>query len=362
MNRLQPLPSRDGKHEVFFHRPSRGMEKHEGGTNRTGSTDVSGNVAATSGTGNEKRFKASAWKRWSHERMGTKDRGGREVLVRPPKMPWMLKPLKHRYVGYFHSFQLEKSSATNQEAPSVANLKPGMPLSQRKSMVNMSTFQPPMAKLKNKKSDTHGQQQKILDSEMFGLIHTVQKSILIAAADPMGDCSWSLPYPKTYEVLPELLAHAGDWASFKLVMTDLMFLWRKLQGGDQLSLLHLYEQGSLALFAQGVRSERLEAFSDFFFHHLRNLSADPNRLFAVANASRNEYVIAGLNTLLSKHSRFLDETHSSLQDEDGLGIAGKRNKVSHFSFSFLCSTNTRFYMDSSPPPYRLSERPLGWSK
>ena len=58
-------------------------------------------------------------------------------------------------------------------------------------------------------------------------IYTVKKEILTTAADPMGDCSWTLPFPKTYEVLPDLAAKAGDWDVFKSVMTDLLFLWRK---------------------------------------------------------------------------------------------------------------------------------------
>ena len=176
-------------------------------------------------------------------------------------------------------------------------------------MIGLQGFDPGAGK-----QHPHGSDSKhIADVESFGNIHVINKSMLISQADPMGDCSWSLPYPKTYETLPDILARAGDWTSVKLVMTDLMFLWRKLQGGNQMSLLHLYEKASLALFAQGIYSERLESFNDFFFHHLRHLSENPNLLFGMAAASRNEYVKQTLDNLLGKSESFVQclyEIHS----------------------------------------------------
>ena len=127
-----------------------------------------------------------------------------------------------------------------------------------------------------------------------------------------GSCSWGLPYPKTYEVLPDLLAKAGDWISFKLIMTDLLFLWRKLQSGNQLSLLHLYNEASLAMFAQGLQSQRLEGFREFFFEHLRHLSENPNLLFGIANLSRNEYVRKSVTDLIDKSQQFITDVHSKV--------------------------------------------------
>ena len=126
-------------------------------------------------------------------------------------------------------------------------------------------------------------------------------------------CSWTLPYPKTYEVLPDLLAKAGDWVSFKLIMTDLVFLWRKLQGGNQLALLHLYDEASLAMFAKGLQSQRLDGFRDFFFEHLRHLTEHPNLLFGIASLSRNEYVKKSITDLLEKSEQFITDVHSKVQ-------------------------------------------------
>ena len=68
--------------------------------------------------------------------------------------------------------------------------------------------------------------------------------------DPHGDCSWGLPYPRTYEQLPELLLKSGDWGSFTFIMCDLMFLWRKLQCGNEMELLSLYAQAAVVLEAK----------------------------------------------------------------------------------------------------------------
>ena len=72
----------------------------------------------------------------------------------------------------------------------------------------------------------------------------------IQQTDPHGDCSWGLPYPRTYEQLPELLLKSGDWGSFTFIMCDLMFLWRKLQCGNEIELLSLYEQAAVVLEAK----------------------------------------------------------------------------------------------------------------
>ena len=152
-----------------------------------------------------------------------------------------------------------------------------------------------------------------VSTEKFTKIYLVNKSLLINSADPMGNCSWSLPYPKTYEMLPGLMANNSDWESFKMVMTDLMFLWRKLQGGNQSDLLHLYEKASLALFAQGMHSDRLEAFSEFFFHHLRHLMEEPNMLFSSACASRDTYVKETILDLLGKNENFINQQKENLE-------------------------------------------------
>lgn len=95
-------------------------------------------------------------------------------------------------------------------------------------------------------------------------------------------------------------------------MTDLLFLWRKLHGGNQLSLLHLYNEASLAMFAQGLQSQRLDGFREFFFEHLRHLSEDPNLLFGIANLSRNDYVKTSVTDLIDKSQQFIMDVHSKV--------------------------------------------------
>ncbi len=118
---------------------------------------------------------------------------------------------------------------------------------------------------------------------------------------------------ETYEMLPELMAENGDWQSFKMIMTDLMFLWSKLQGGNETELLHLYERARLALFAQRMHSDRLEDFSEFFFHHLRFLSEEPNLLFTFAFANRNSYVKQTIVDLVDKNEKFINQRIEDLE-------------------------------------------------
>ena len=248
-------------------------------------------LAETGSTGDSTHTVAQGgWVRLSHHRIDDYDRpfhrgvlqDGRDVLhVRPPKQPWTLKPLKTRS----ETPAGEKQLAAMKGMKSMKHL-PGI-------KARSTRTRPAMAYQEWK-------------------IYTVKKEILTTAADPMGDCSWTLPFPKTYEVLPDLAAKAGDWDAFKSVMTDLLFLWRKVQGGNPLTLLQIYEEAGLTLFAKGLRSERLEDFRNFFFHHLRHLAANPNLMFGYAAVSQNRYVKQSLNQLLQKAEHFVQEVRAKV--------------------------------------------------
>ena len=256
------------------------------------------------------------WKRWSHERVG----GQHELYVPPRKRPWTLKPVKPKTA----ESDEQKSTETNIHTGRAKLLKHsesmlpliGMRNSNREA--SKSTFSSEAGK-RSPDGDFLGNHRmrempSLTGKKTSSRIYAISKTMLITAADPAGDYSWSLPYPKTYEVLPNLLADAGDWGSFKMLMTDLLFLWRKLQSGNQVALLQLYEKSSLALFATGLRSERLQAFSDFFFEHLRHLE-NPNQLFILAASSRSEYIKQSLNDLLSKFEHFLEDLQKLLLQE-----------------------------------------------
>jgi hypothetical protein len=244
------------------------------------------------------------WSRWSHERVdASHHHSGDAVTVRPPKHPWTLKPLRIHPSSCTHGV-LGSNSVLGTRASPLLSIAQGK-IAHTSSMI---IFKSPESSVPSSSPPLH-----LVDNEMFTKIYTVSKSLLINAADPAGNCSWSLPYPKTYEMLPELMAENGDWQSFKMIMTDLMFLWRKLQGGNQTELLLLYERASLALFAQRMHSERLEDFSEFFFHHLRHLSEEPNLLFAFAVASRNSYVKNSMLELVDKHEKFINERIKDLE-------------------------------------------------
>jgi len=141
----------------------------------------------------------------------------------------------------------------------------------------------------------------------------IRKALLIQSADPLGDFSWSLPQPKTYETLAEMLAKAQDWSAFITLMTDFMFLWRKLQCGDQMGLLHLYDLSTVALSDSGLRSERLVAFFDFFCRNFRTLRTKGTvQLFRLASLSRDSYVKGALRNLRLQSERFVQDWHDRL--------------------------------------------------
>jgi hypothetical protein len=262
------------------------------------------------------------WSRWSHERLdASHHQSGDAVTVRPPKHPWTLKPLRRHPTlvngmlsgpAGTHGVLGSSSVLGTRESP-LLSIAPGK-IARSSSM---KIFKSPEHNNSSPSSLPH----HLVDNDKFTKIYTVSKSLLINAADPMGNCSWTLPYPKTYEMLPELMAENGDWQSFKMIMTDLMFLWRKLQGGNQTELLHLYERASLALFAQRMHSERLEDFSEFFFHHLRFLSEEPNLLFAFAFASRNSYVKQTMLDLVDKNEKFINQWIEDLEQARILAAA-----------------------------------------
>jgi hypothetical protein len=286
------------------------------------------------------------WSRWSHERVDASHYdSGDAVTVRPPKHPWTLKPLRHQttMVNGMRSGAagthgvLGSSSVLGTRASPLLSIAPGK-IAHTSSVI---IFKSPAHNNSSPSSSP-----RLVDNEKFTKIYTVSKSLLINAADPVGNCSWSLPYPKTYEILPELMAENGDWQSFKMIMTDLMFLWRKLQGGNQTELLHLYERASLALFAQKMHSERLEDFSEFFFHHLRFLSEEPNMLFAFAVASRNSYVKQATLDLVDKNEKFINQRIEDLERARVLAAADtcRRRSLSVVLKLFLIpASSLQFY-------------------
>lgn len=284
------------------------------------------------------------WKRWSHERVdGVHQETGKQVYVRPPKQPWTLKPLK---------CQTDSPTSFSRHEDRHEDLVKAGPQSKfpKRSVSLIQLFPiPDIQQNEANQSGMHVVNDKSKD-KFLGRIHTINKALLIASADPMGDCSWSLPYPKAYEILPEILASAGDWVSFKLIMTDLVFLWRKLQGGNPISLLCQYEKASLALFARGLHSERLEEFSEFFVDHVRHLSENPNMIWSIAAGSRNDYVKREVSELLAKTERFIEDLSKKLENQNrrlSLILGSSRVMVLLFANGPLIACSPCFCLPSS---------------
>ena len=143
--------------------------------------------------------------RLSHERLDPSLPSAVNGLVRPPKKPWALPPVK--------------SSLSSKRGPQGAG-----------------------------KEETKGLNVKRDRAVLSGpedLVYAVSKALLIQQADPEGDSSWGIPNPKSYENLPVMMANAKDWVSFTILMTDLMFLWRKMQCGGLVDLLEAYKDSKL---------------------------------------------------------------------------------------------------------------------
>lgn len=59
------------------------------------------------------------------------------------------------------------------------------------------------------------------DSAVNDAIHKAIRALSIKSADLQGDFTWTVPHPTTYSQLPDRLAAAQDWQTFKLIMCDL---------------------------------------------------------------------------------------------------------------------------------------------
>ena len=240
----------------------------------------------------------------SHERVTPRGPRWANGEVRPAKQPWKVP------VG------------ASLQCP--ARSKSLSPVKRPKRLVQKSlTPQPPLRAGKLARPDPHGsltsmrQQQEpgrtlFTESRTFSRMYQIRKRLLIQAADPLGDGSWGLPYPKTYETLAEMLASANDWGSFSLVMTDFMFLWRKLQC-NQMDLLHIFDDSTVTLAKNGAQSARLQAFHHLLSKNASILSSDPNRLFRLASMSRDGYVKSALRDLQTQSERFVKEWHGRLR-------------------------------------------------
>jgi hypothetical protein len=240
----------------------------------------------------------------SHERVTPRGLRWASGEVRPAKQPW----------------QLPVGASLQRPARS----KSLSPVKRPKRLVQKSlTPQPPMRAGKLARPDAHGSLTSmrplqepgstlITESRTFSRMYQIRKRLLIQAADPLGDCSWGLPYPKTYETLAEMLASANDWGSFSLLMTDFMFLWRKLQC-NQMDLLHIFDDSKITLAENGSQSARLQAFHRLLSKNASILSNDPNSLFRLASLSRDGYVKSALRDLQTQSERFVKEWHGRLR-------------------------------------------------
>ena len=86
-----------------------------------------------------------------------------------------------------NSFQQSALIAHSPKAAEIAQLKSSM-VATSKSTVNIGGFVSPMEmKRQRAEKDVEVRDAHISDPEIFGQIHAVHKSILISAADPMGE-------------------------------------------------------------------------------------------------------------------------------------------------------------------------------
>ena len=205
--------------------------------------------------------------RLSHERLDPSLPSAVNGLVRPPKKPWALPPVK--------------SSLSSKRGPQGAG-----------------------------KEETKGlnvTRDRAVLSGPEDLVYAVSKALLIQQADPEGDSSWGIPNPKSYENLPVMMANAKDWVSFTILMTDLMFLWRKMQCGGLVDLLEAYKDSKLSLLAKKSRNDSLQAIYSLLKQHSRVLADDPNQLFHLAARSRDPSIKATLGHMQIKSQRLIDD-------------------------------------------------------
>lgn len=78
------------------------------------------------------------------------------------------------------------------------------------------------------------------DSQVLGQIRAAFIEMLVSAADPQGDFSWTVSDPRAYHLLPIKLIECRDWNALRLLMCDLRFLWRKVVETGPTSVLRTY--------------------------------------------------------------------------------------------------------------------------
>lgn len=85
-----------------------------------------------------------------------------------------------------NSFQQSALIAHSPKAAEIAQLKSSM-VAKSKSTVNIGGFVSPIEMKRQRAEKDAEVRDAISDPEIFGQIHAVHKSILISAADPMGE-------------------------------------------------------------------------------------------------------------------------------------------------------------------------------
>jgi hypothetical protein len=79
------------------------------------------------------------------------------------------------------------------------------------------------------------------DSDVLKDIRQAFIELLVAAADPQADLSWTVSDPRAYKMLPLKIIECRDWNALRMLMCDLRFLWRSMVETGPTSILTNYQ-------------------------------------------------------------------------------------------------------------------------
>ena len=113
------------------------------------------------------------------------------------------------------------------------------------------------------------------DSDMLKDIRQAFIELLVAAADPQADLSWTVSDPRAYKMLPMKIIECRDWNALRMLMCDLRFLWRSMVETGPTSILTNYQVCPPFTCLRSFSSPQVK-FHLFANIHIQRLSPSPS--------------------------------------------------------------------------------------
>uniref|UniRef100_A0A7S4JSE4 C2 domain-containing protein n=1 Tax=Guillardia theta TaxID=55529 RepID=A0A7S4JSE4_GUITH len=136
--------------------------------------------------------------------------------------------------------------------------------------------------------------------EAHSLLYLVIKRLFVVCADTHSDAGWICTDPKYCDMLARAVLEESDWASLKLLLSDLKFVWKLLHVQGCAHVFSLLSRSLLAMQHDNMQRSHVQDFADFLIKHMQLLAKDASMLFQIASTTKKAGVKLAYEVQISK--------------------------------------------------------------